>query len=74
MSSSAHRFSALHVSVALFALGVLAVLIVFGLAATGQHNLPVWLNVMTMLAPLGLVVGVVSAVVNARRDRSLTQN
>ncbi len=70
MSSSARRSSALHVSIGLFAVGLIAVLVVFGLAATGQQNLPVWLNLATMLAPLGLAVGVVSAIVQARRDRA----
>lgn len=73
MTSSAPRPSAPLVSAVLFALGLLAVVIVFGAAAFGRHDLPVWLNLMTMLAPLGLAVGVVSAVVRARRDRAATR-
>lgn len=52
----------------LFGIGLLAVLAIFGLFAAGYRNLPVWLNLAAMLAPLALGVGLVSAVVQARRD------
>lgn len=67
MTSSTSRPLALTVSMVLFGLGLLAIVVVFGLHATGRNNLPVWLNVATMLVPLGLITGVISTVVQARR-------
>lgn len=57
----------LPVSVGLFGIGLLAVIVVFGLSAVGVHNPPVWLYLAAMLAPLGLIVGVVAVIVRARR-------
>jgi hypothetical protein len=68
MTSSHARPRALAVSVVLFGLGLLSIVIIFGLHATGAADLPTWLNVATMLAPLGLATGVISVVVHARRD------
>lgn len=55
------------VAVALFAVGLLAILTVFVLFATGRGDLPVWLNLLCLLAPAGLVVGVVGVALRARR-------
>ncbi|TWP50053.1 hypothetical protein FKR81_22795 [Lentzea tibetensis] len=55
-------------AVGVFALGVLAIVAVFVLFALGYSDLPWWLNVSaTLLAPIGLAVGVAAAVRNARR-------
>jgi len=67
MAASTSRSRALPVAVGIFAVGLLAVVAVFALYAAGARDLPVWLNLATLLAPVGLVVGVVSAVVQARR-------
>lgn len=67
MSASTSRPVVLPVAVGLFALGVLAVLVVFGLYATGRTDLPLWLNLATLLTPAGLIVGVLGAVLRARR-------
>lgn len=74
MTSSARRSVALSISVGLFVVGLIAILVIFGLAAAGFGDLPVWLNVTAMLAPLGLGVGLVSMLVRAVRARSLTRN
>lgn len=50
----------------LFALGLLAILTDLVLFATGSRNLPVWLNVACMLAPVGLGVGLIGVVKEAR--------
>lgn len=55
-------------AVGLFALGVLAIVAVFVLFALGYSDLPWWLNVSaTLLAPVGLAIGIVAAVRNARQ-------
>ena len=51
---------------ALFAVGLLAIVADLILFAAGNRNLPVWLNVTCMLAPLGLGVGLVGVVRDAR--------
>ena len=67
MSAAPSRQVLLPVALSLFAAGVLAVLAVFALYAAGRADLPVWLNLATLLAPLGLVVGVVGSVLRTRR-------
>ncbi|GAB3282984.1 hypothetical protein [Parasphingorhabdus pacifica] len=67
MAGSSSSFPALPVSIVLFGMGLLATVAIFALYAAGYENLPVWLNVSTMLAPLGLIVGVVTLVVTARK-------
>ncbi|MFR9728612.1 hypothetical protein ACL03H_05230 [Saccharopolyspora sp. MS10] len=68
MSAAPSRPVLLPLALSLFAAGVMAVLAVFALYATGRTDLPVWLNLATLLAPLGLVVGVVGSVLRTRRD------
>jgi hypothetical protein len=58
----------------LFAVGLLAVLVIMVLFATGSQDLPLWLNLAAMLAPVGFGVGLFgvflegrSRVVSARR-------
>lgn len=55
-------------AMAVFAVGLLAVLVVYGLFAAGYENLPLWLNLATSLAPLGLITGLVVLVVRTRRQ------
>ena len=55
------------VAMGLFGLGLIAVLAVFGLYATGTEDLPLWLNLATLLAPAGLVLGVVTSIARTRR-------
>ncbi|HEX6344036.1 hypothetical protein [Umezawaea sp.] len=54
----------------LFALGLVAIVAVFALFAAGKNDLPVWLNVAAcLLTPVGLALGVLSAVRNSRSRR-----
>jgi uncharacterized protein (DUF983 family) len=54
----------------LFALGLVAVVAVFALFAAGRSNLPVWLNLAAwLLTPIGLGLGVLSAVRGSRAKR-----
>lgn len=55
-------------AMAVFGLGLLAIVVVFGLHAAGYENLPLWLNLPTTLAPLGLITGLVTLVVRTRRQ------
>lgn len=56
----------MRVGMVLFAVGLLAIAANLVLFASGSRNLPVWLNVVCMLAPLGLGVGLVGVVREAR--------
>ena len=61
----------LPLAVGLFAAGVLAIVAVFVLYATGHSDLPLWLNVAaTYLPAIGLALGIIAVVRKARRKRS----
>ncbi|SEQ24285.1 hypothetical protein SAMN05216188_102522 [Lentzea xinjiangensis] len=61
----------LPLAVGLFAAGVLAIIAVFVLFATGHGDLPLWLNVAaTYLPAVGLALGIIAVVRRARRRRS----
>ncbi|MBE9374028.1 hypothetical protein IQ251_06160 [Saccharopolyspora sp. HNM0983] len=60
----------LGLSLALFGIGLLAIAAVFGLFAAGYENLPVWLNLLTLLCPAGLLFGVLATGLRSRRGRS----
>ncbi|GAA2810185.1 hypothetical protein GCM10010470_51850 [Saccharopolyspora taberi] len=51
----------------MFGLGLIAVVVVFGAFATGVEDLPLWLNLATLLAPAGLIIGVVTSIARTRR-------
>lgn len=67
MATSVSGSRLLPVAVGLFAIGVLAICAVFVLFAVGRHDLPLWLNLTCLLAPAGLIVGVVGTVRQSRR-------
>jgi hypothetical protein len=61
----------LPLAVGLFAAGVLAIIAVFVLFATGHSDLPVWLNVAaTYLPAAGLGLGIFAVVRKARQKKS----
>ncbi|MET8762087.1 hypothetical protein [Lentzea sp. NPDC004782] len=61
----------LPLAVGLFAVGVLAIVAVFVLFATGHGDLPVWLNVAaTYLPAIGLALGIVAVIRKSRRKKS----
>ena len=57
-------------ALALFAVGLVAVVAVFALFAAGNSELPLWLNVAAwLLTPVGLALGVFSVVRDSQRKR-----
>jgi len=50
----------------LFALGVVAIAVIMVLFASGSKDLPLWLNLSAMLAPVGLGVGLLGVFLEAR--------
>jgi uncharacterized membrane protein YhdT len=61
----------LPLAIGLFAVGVLAIVAVFVLFATGHSDLPLWLNVAaTYLPAIGLALGIVAVIRKARRKKS----
>lgn len=61
----------LPLAVGLFAVGVLAIVAVFVLFATGHGDLPVWLNVAaTYLPAAGLALGIIAVIRRSRQKRS----
>ncbi|MFC4002139.1 hypothetical protein ACFS2C_12735 [Prauserella oleivorans] len=53
----------MRLGIGLFALGMLAVVVVFVLFAAGFQDLPVWLSVAAgVITPLGLALGLISLV------------
>ncbi|MEB3366281.1 hypothetical protein [Saccharopolyspora mangrovi] len=67
MASSSSRSTVLPVAMAMFGIGLLAILVIFGLFATGHQDLPAWISVVALLCPAGLIFGVIATVVRARR-------
>ena len=53
----------------LFVIGLLAVAVILVLFATGTTELPLWLNLMAMLAPVGFGVGLLGVYSEARAAR-----
>ncbi len=56
------------VGVVCFALGLLAVVAVFGMFAAGAHDLPLWLNLAAMLAPVGFGLALIGLFRQSRRS------
>jgi len=54
------------VGMTLFFVGALAILADVVLFASGKQNLPLWLNLCALLAPIGFGVGMLGAFVEAR--------
>jgi hypothetical protein len=58
----------MRLGVSLFAVGMVAVLAVFIMFASGLQNLPVWLSAAAgVITPLGLLLGLIALVREARR-------
>ncbi|WP_236797031.1 hypothetical protein [Amycolatopsis sp. GM8] len=59
----------MQLGIGVFAVGVLAVLVVFVLFAAGLRDLPVWLSLAAgILTPLGVVLGFISLIREHRRN------
>jgi uncharacterized membrane protein YhdT len=58
-------------AIGLFAIGVLAIMAVFVLFATGHSDLPLWLNLAaTYLPAIGLALGIIAVIRKARQKKS----
>ncbi|GAB2956991.1 hypothetical protein LWP59_35535 [Amycolatopsis acidiphila] len=58
----------MRVGIGVFAVGVLAVLVVFILFAAGLHDLPLWLSLAAGVAtPLGILLGFIALVLEHRK-------
>ena len=53
----------------IFVVGLLAVGAIMVLFATGSHDLPLWLNLVAMLAPVGFGIGLLGVYLEARSGR-----
>jgi hypothetical protein len=53
----------------IFVIGLLAVGVIMVLFATGSHDLPLWLNLVAMLAPVGFGIGLLGVYLEARSAR-----
>lgn len=53
---------------AMFALGVVAIVVIMVLFASGSRDLPLWLNLTAMLAPIGFGLGLVGVAAEATRS------
>lgn len=53
-----------------FGIGLLAVVVILALFATGSQELPLWLNLLALLAPLGFGIGLLGVYREARQSRA----
>ena len=58
----------IRIAMALFALGVLAIVVIMVLFASGSRDLPLWLNLTAMLTPIGFGLGLVGVAAEATRS------
>ena len=54
--------------VLVFALGLVAVAVIFAMFTFGAHDLPLWLNLGAMLAPVGFGLALLGLFRQARRS------
>ncbi|QOW37666.1 hypothetical protein KP696_18575 [Nocardia seriolae] len=59
----------LYIALSLFAIGLLAVFAIFGVAALTDAKPGVWLYLVAMCAPLGFLLALVYALWSGRRSR-----
>jgi hypothetical protein len=52
-----------------FGIGLLGVAVIMVAFATGSHDLPLWLNLVAMLAPVGFGIGLIGVYREARASR-----
>lgn len=55
------------IGIVLFAIGLAAIVADLVLFATGSNDLPLWLNLLCLLAPVGLGIGLIGVVRETRR-------
>jgi hypothetical protein len=52
-----------------FGIGLLGVAVIMVAFATGSHDLPLWLNLVAMLAPVGFGIGLIGVYRESRASR-----
>ena len=52
-----------------FGIGLLGVAVIMVAFAAGSHDLPLWLNLVAMLAPVGFGIGLIGVYREARASR-----
>ena len=68
MTSSAPGNKLMPLSMVVFALGLVALAVIFSLYASGARDLPLWLNLAgVVLTPVGLALGLVAVYLQNRR-------
>jgi hypothetical protein len=68
MTSSAPGNKLMPLSMVVFALGLVALAVIFSLYASGARDLPLWLNLAgVVLTPIGLALGLVAVYLQNRR-------
>jgi hypothetical protein len=55
------------ISMVLFIVGAIAIVVEIALYASGVRHLPTWFNLIWLLAPIGLLLGLVGTVIEARK-------
>ena len=64
-----HKPWLMRAGIGVFALGVLAVVVVFIMFATGLRDLPVWISAVAGIAtPLGILLGLIALVREHRKS------
>lgn len=58
----------MRVGALVFAFGLVAVAVVFAMFAAGAHDLPLWLNLGAMLAPVGFGLALIGLFRQARQS------
>jgi hypothetical protein len=53
----------------IFTIGLLAICVDAVIFVAGSRDIPLWLHLVTVLAPIGLGLGLAGTVLEARRDR-----
>lgn len=69
--SSAAAAPLARIGFTLFGIGLLAVIVILVLFATGSENLPLWLNLVALLAPVGFGLGLLGVYRESRASRRL---
>lgn len=57
------------VAMAVFTVGLVAICVDAVMFVAGSRDIPWWLHLVTILAPIGLGIGLVGTVLEARRDK-----
>ena len=57
------------IGMVVFAIGLAVILVIGGMFASGVRDFPVWLNLATVLAPIGIGLGLIAFAQDAQQVR-----